>query len=204
MQSSPVLVILAAGASSRLGEPKALVELGGSSPMERLFAAGIASFPTEPLLIAGPDFEAIRDAAPEDLEVLEHASWSDGRTGSIRAARRARPGRDLLIAPVDVPLVPREVFELMGRAWKENGTPPLGWLAPGVRRARGLLPGHPVLLGRELAARLEKVEPDTPLRKLRDKASPLWCVECTAESILDDLDTPLDLKSLRDSLAPPT
>ena len=204
MKSGPVLVILAAGASSRLGEPKALVELGGSSPMRRLFAAATAACPGESLLVAGPDYQAIRDAAPSGLEVLEHASWNKGRTGSIRAAQRARPGCDLLIAPVDVPLVPREVFELLCREWAINDAPPLGWLAPGILRDDRVVPGHPILLGRELAARLESFDADTPLRKLRDQASPLWCVRCATESILDDLDTPLDLKKLRDSLAPPT
>ena len=201
MESGPVLVILAAGASSRLGEPKALVDLVGASPMQRLFTAASAACPEASLLVAGPDYQVIKSVAPVGLEILEHELWSEGRTGSIRAAVRARPGRDLLIAPVDVPLVPREVFELMCREWKQRDAPSLGWLAPGIRRAGKVAHGHPVLLGRELAARLEDLGADTPLRVLRDQASPLWCAECTEESILDDLDNPLDLKRIRDSLA---
>ena len=197
MSAAPVLVILAGGASSRLGESKALVDLAGINPMCRLFAAAASFCDDDPILVAGPDFDAIKSAAPTGLEVLENRNWSTGRTSSLQAALRSRPQRDFLVAPVDVPLVPKEVFELLAGEWRTAGAPPKGWLAPAVRMKGELRTGHPVVIGRELAARTEKFTPDTPLRELRSHAEPMWRVETESHSILDDLDTPLDLKTFR-------
>ena len=192
-----MLVLLAAGASQRLGEPKALVDLGGQSPLSRLTAAGTSVCDEAPICIAGVHFEEILAAAPSGLEVIQHTGWSAGRTSSIQAAQRARPERDLLIAPVDVPLVPPAVFESLRVAWQAAGSPARGWLAPFVRVADKNCMGHPILIGRELASELMSLKPDEPLRNLRNRAEPLLRVEVQSKRILDDLDTPQDLKNLR-------
>ena len=197
MSTHPVLVLLAAGASSRLGEPKALVDLGGQTPLERLFAAATQGQAVDAICIAGAHYEEIRERAPDSLEVIEHRGWRAGRTSSLQAAQRARENRDLLIAPVDVPLVPKLVFEQLTAAWIEADSPDCGWLAPAVTSSGKLRMGHPVLIGRRLAVQLEALDPALPLRNLRQRADPLFYTEVASERILDDLDTPADLKKLR-------
>src|SRR5690606_25047966 len=85
----PALVLLAAGASSRLGSPKALAPLPGGTPLVRLLAAGsgLGADDAAPLVIAGPDFAAIAAAAPAGVEVARHSGWAAGRTGTVRVAR---------------------------------------------------------------------------------------------------------------------
>ncbi|MEZ6013918.1 MAG: NTP transferase domain-containing protein [Planctomycetota bacterium] len=65
---SLALVILAAGASARLGTCKGLVDLGGAPPVERLLRAGRAAAPAATVLVAGADVAALsawwRSAAP--------------------------------------------------------------------------------------------------------------------------------------------
>ena len=117
----PLLVILAAGASERLGQCKALVDLGGQTPLERLARAGSAC--DGGLVVTGADHIAIAPRIPTGLTVVENRDWRAGRTGSVAAAAREAPGRDLLVTPVDTPLVPKEVFEALLLAWSRAGSP---------------------------------------------------------------------------------
>ena len=73
--------------------------------------------------------------------------------------------------------------------------------APAVRVAGELRPGHPIVVGRSLLEGLPEMGPDTPLRQLRGGAEPLWTVAVDSRTILDDLDTPEDLKTIRTRLA---
>ncbi len=194
----PALVILAAGASERLGECKALAAITPRNPLELLSEAGAAFDDVPPLVVTGADHERIRARAPPALEVVFHPAWARGRTGGIALAHRLRPGRDLVIAPVDVPLVPSAVFEALAAAWTAAGSPALGWLAPSLRGdPEKKTFGHPIVLGRDLAARLDAAPADTPLRRWRSEARPMWSIEVDCKEVLDDLDTPADLARLR-------
>ena len=205
----PALVVLEAGASARLGRPKALVTLRegpGGTALELLLAAGACLGDARPLVVTGADHaEIAAHVARLDLalELCEHRAWSQGRSGSMRAAAERRRGRDLCLAPVDVPLVPRQVFAALVAEWQRQGRPARGWLGPFVARAGAQLFGHPVLLGRDLAHDLQVFPPDRPLARLRACAGPLLALEVECPEILDDLDTPADLARLRARSATP-
>lgn len=213
----PALVILAAGASERLGEPKALCRFGARTALERLLAAGRDVADGPPLIVVGAHAEAIARAAPLDVELVHHAEWSRGRTSSIRLARRLRRDRDLLLAPIDVPLVTRATFEALLAAWIAADRPERGWLAPKVDVAspaavesgaperppfgKPSRHGHPVLVGRALALELELLSDSEPLSRLRDRARPCFDVAVLDLHVLDDLDSPEDLERMRRALA---
>ncbi|MEW6073049.1 MAG: NTP transferase domain-containing protein [Planctomycetota bacterium] len=200
----PVLVLLAAGASRRLDTCKALVALRAfppATPLALLLEAGAVLGGRPPLCVTGADHAAIAAAAPGGVELLWNPQWSAGRTGSVRLAARRMGGADLCLAPVDVPLVPRRVFALLAEAWRGAGHPPRGWLAPRLGAGPAARYGHPVVIGRELAAELAGFAPDRPLRKLRERARPLLAVETDSPAILAGLDEPADLPRLRALLA---
>lgn len=186
-------MILAGGASRRLGQCKALVEWSGVTTLERLASAGAAFDALRPLVIAGADLERIAARTPRGVECVHNARWAEGRTSSVLAARDARPGLDLCIAPVDTPLVEPEVFELLAASWARAGAPERGWLAPCTAHEPRRF-GHPIVIGRALLGELVSSE---SLRDLRARAAPLLHAPCAFESILDDLDTPEDLSLLR-------
>lgn len=202
------LVILAAGASQRLGTCKALVPLGGgpqSTPLARLLRAGAALQAQQRLIISGKHHGALAEfvgTPSAGLELCHNPHWERGRTGSVRRAVERLPGRDLCLAPVDVPLVSSEVFARLADAWRAADAPPLGWLAPAHRGATGLAYGHPVVIGRGLLSKLSEATDALPLFHWRKLAQPLWCVEVPEASILDDLDGPEDLQRLRSGLEP--
>ena len=148
-------------------------------------------------MITGADHEAIRAAVPAGVEVARNDAWARGRTGGIQLAVRLRRERDLCLAPVDVPLVPAEVFAALSRAWEEAGAPARGWLAPAVELDGEIRHGHPVVVGRDLLAELAAWPPERPLRELRARAAPLLSAPVGAVEVLDDLDEPADLAALR-------
>ena len=76
----PALVVLAAGASRRLGECKALVDLNGSSPLERLLRAGGPASHGPVLVVTGAHHGEIAEA-------LAQLRKAPAQRGSTRAAR---------------------------------------------------------------------------------------------------------------------
>lgn len=190
--SRPAIVILAGGASARLGACKALADLGGgATPLGELLRAGAE------MVVGGAHAQEIRAALPPGVEFVHNERWADGRLSSVQCAVRARPGRDLCLAPVDVPLVPADVFVALARAWEAAGAPERGWLAPWVSAAGRRAHGHPVVLGRKLLSELLAEPQERPLKDFRSRAEPLLEVEVRANEILDDLDTPADLARMR-------
>jgi CTP:molybdopterin cytidylyltransferase MocA len=201
---APALVVLAAGASTRLGEVKALARLAeraGGTALELLLEAGAALGDARALVVTGDAHAAIVAQAPRGVEVRANERWSAGRTGSVRCAVLQRPARDLCLAPVDVPLVPREVFAALAAEWARHGAPARGWLGPFVRAGGERRFGHPVIVGRRLAAVVKGFPAERPLSALRALAAPLLALEVSSAAILDDLDTPADLARLRARLA---
>lgn len=207
MSTTPALVVLAAGASARLGSCKALVDLGGRTPLERLLEAGACMSGARShargergvpaLVVTGRHHAEIAAAAPAGCEPVPNPDWQLGRTGTVQLAHRLRPGLALCLAPVDVPLVPAEVFQLLRAAWERAGSPPGGWLAPRAGRH-----GHPVVVGPALLARGLALAPDRPLRELRALAAPLLDVPVPGKEVLEDLDTVEDLARIRARMGP--
>lgn len=196
---SPRAVLLCAGASSRLGEPKALATIGGRSVLERLIEA-VAGVDTRPLVVTGKDHGALEpEALRLGADVVLNAGWEHGRTGSVAAGARARSGSDLVLVPADVPLVAPGTLDALVESWLGAGSPPHGWLAPRIELPDGRVAfGHPVVIGRELCARdLPALPPDVGLKALRGLAEPLLSAAVDDHAILDDLDTPEDLAALR-------
>ncbi len=79
------VVILAAGASSRMGTPKQLLELEGKTLLTRTIEAALASTAWPVVVVLGANAEKIR-ATISRLPVLvaENPAWSEGMAASIR------------------------------------------------------------------------------------------------------------------------
>ncbi len=184
-------VVLAAGESRRLGEPKALAQLGPRCALEHLLSA-LAVVDPSPLVITGAHDSEIRARLGSLADCLANPHWSEGRTSGVLLARATLPSRDLLIAPVDVPLVAAATVAHLAQAWHAAGEPELGWLAPRLGEQGPF--GHPVIVGRTLLATLEDGK---ELRSLRERAQPLEFLAVADPAIVDDLDTPADLARLR-------
>ncbi|MCU0725178.1 MAG: XdhC family protein [Planctomycetes bacterium] len=180
-----VAAILAAGASSRMGRPKALLPLGEGTFLSTIIATlRAAGFP-RPLVVTGADAGAVgAEAARLGADTLENPEWEVGRFTSVRAAARAAGGGPLLLWPVDCPAVSADTVTALRRATAEHGDRDV---VP-VHAGRG---GHPVLLCGETVRALAAAGPDGNLRAfIREHRLAL---EVPDPAVLDDLDTPEDL-----------
>ena len=100
-------ILLAAGASTRMGRPKQLLDWGGrpllAAQVEALLAADCAPV----IVVLGAHEPRVRAAVPDHPAVrwISNRAWREGRAGSIRAGARAIPptADGVFVASVDSP-----------------------------------------------------------------------------------------------------
>ena len=84
-------VILAAGASRRLGRPKQLVELGGESLLRRTVRAALAGCAQVLVVVGSRAEEMAANLAGLPVTLVANDAWEEGMASSIRAGIRALP-----------------------------------------------------------------------------------------------------------------
>ncbi len=140
-------VLLAAGAGTRMGRPKALVRDADGTSWLRRAATALGDGGCDPVVVVlGCEHEAARDLLTGlDVRAVLARDWAQGMGASLRAGLEAVPGTGApaaLVSLVDLPDVGAAVVR---RVLTE------GWAgAASLARAHyrdG--PGHPVLIGSE-------------------------------------------------------
>ncbi|MCC6620655.1 MAG: NTP transferase domain-containing protein [Deltaproteobacteria bacterium] len=183
-------LITAAGASSRMGRPKALVAWRGAPLLlhqARVLAK--ADGMGEIVAVLGGDAARIRGEAASwtvtcDLRLVDNPRWAEGRSTSLEAgvaALRTPPTDALLIVAVDQPLVPEVVAALLA-AWAPDDRA----LVPSHAGRRG----HPVMLAAALLPELARASRHPEgLRDIVRAAAPRE-VEVASDLIHLDLNDP--------------
>ena len=192
-------VLLAAGAGSRLGTPKALVELGG----RRLVDRGVDLLRdggTAPVLVV---LGAAQVTVP-GARTVHNPDWPTGMGSSLAAGLQALPGdcAAAVIALVDQPLIGAAAVRRLIAAYQAGAE-----IAVATYHGK---PRNPVLLARRhwpgvLAAAVGDAGARPYLRAHPDLVTE---VECADTGRPDDVDTPGDLARLgslvaRGSAVPP-
>ena len=98
-------VLLAAGASSRMGTAKQLLRIGGESLVRRAVQTALASRCDRVLVVVGAHADRVRtELAGLPLRIVEAADWQEGLSASIRcgvaAARSDPPSADAVVLMV--------------------------------------------------------------------------------------------------------
>jgi CTP:molybdopterin cytidylyltransferase MocA len=180
-------VLLAAGAGSRLGRPKALVELGGRTLAERGVVM-LRDGGTDPVLIVTG---AVDVPAVDGARVVANPDWRTGMGSSVRAGLHALGAADdvgaVVIALADQPLVGAESVGRLIAAFHDGASVAVA--------AYGGQPRNPVLIAREhWPAVAEAATGDSGARAfLRARPELVRLVECGDTGQPDDIDTPDDL-----------
>jgi molybdenum cofactor cytidylyltransferase len=202
-------VILAAGSSTRLGQPKALLDFDGTPGLSLMIEACHEAGCSPPVVVVGADTEVIAGAVGQqsvktrrrsgiDLRggrLVVHRAWAAGRSSSLKAGLRARggSGEDFLIFPVDCPLVRADTITTLREA-RASSPPGIRIVVPvhGQRR------GHPVLCDAALQAEFLGLADDEPAHLIvrRDPARVLEVVTGDP-AVVDNLDTPDDYARAR-------
>ncbi|MBA41123.1 MAG: hypothetical protein CMB17_04500 [Euryarchaeota archaeon] len=188
-QMTPVLplrcIILAAGASRRLGEPKAMIEKNGT-PLIQWMVNRLESKGIEPIIVTRQELMLDIALCCPDRTIVVNPNPDAGRTGSIRCGilhihsekSKVRPYR-LLMVPVDRPGFSDDTLSTIIDQHK---------CCVPSKDGKG---GHPIMLTQnEIEIILSEKDPDKPLREI---VTPEY-VEVNDENLHLNLDHQIDIE----------
>ena len=189
-------VVLAAGASERMGRSKALLDFRGLPFVVRILEALEALDVKTRLVVLGPDAPRIRPSlAAHDCVIVELPDLEGGEIVSFRGALAAlgplRPSA-ILAWPVDLPHVRVATIE---RLLERYRVAPTAAVVPSFAERRG----HPVLWDRALFEELAGSPVATrhgARAVLLAHEAELATVPVDDPAVIDDLNTPEDYERL--------
>jgi molybdenum cofactor cytidylyltransferase len=189
-------VVLAAGAATRMGRPKQLLELDGRSLLQHVVDAALASRLDEVVVVLGHEAAAVRASlAPDErVRTVLNPAYADGQITSLRCGLAAvGPQADAAAVLLgDEPMLRSARINAMLAAFH----------AAGARAARpvypeaGGRPGHPVLLARAVFRELDSLGGDQGARTLFEERRPGVIEVPIAGEPPPDVDTPEDFERL--------
>jgi CTP:molybdopterin cytidylyltransferase MocA len=185
-------ILLAAGASSRMGQPKALLDFDGQSALglalEAVRGHGV------PIVVLGPNHAQIRSrVALGHVRVMLNLNPDTGQTASLQAALSILPkdAEGFFFMPVDFPLVTSADVERLVEAFRAGRDPGKKIFVP----SHGMKRGHPILCRRELAAEFLALGEGASARDVVSRVpSRLAYVLYPEAYVLMDMDTPEDYR----------
>ena len=178
-------LVLAAGGGTRFGtENKLLAPLHGRYVLEYALAAMADAELASVVCVLGARADEIAEAVDfHGATAVVCSDWAEGQSVSLRVGIDALHGSDAVVVTLgDQPLVTSEAIDrVVARRGRE---------VPAVQATYGGVPGHPVVLERELYPQLRKLRGDRGAGKLISQLAPRR-VSC------DGLGSPRDIDSRR-------
>lgn len=191
-------LILAAGASRRMGRPKPLLELDGETFLDRLIGAFVPHC-APVLVVLGHNAEIIRHAIQRGGQVrfVLNPAPERGQLSSLQCGLREVPAdaEAVIFTPVDLPAILPATVGALVEAMRESAA---GLVVPTFEGRHG----HPVGLRRSLFAELLELPASASARDvIRRHAGATRYVAVDDPGILRDVDDPAGYERLlnRDS-----
>lgn len=187
-------VILSGGESSRMGSPKALVQLGpgGQTFLEHLLKITRQSEIGCTRIVLGAHTAEISKALSLDpASIVVNPDWKKGQISSIQAAIRSLPAGQTdgaMLFLVDHPLISAGLVAELIAQFKKSGRPIVVPTFHGKR-------GHPVIFAERLYGELLAVSPDQGAREVVwAHANEVLEVPTDEEGIILNLNSPEALR----------
>jgi len=122
------LIILAAGASTRLGQPKQNLRFQNKTLLQNAIETGLASGCRPLIVVLGANADQIHlPAKHEDVEIIVNSQWPEGMASSIRVAINAiqkdSSVKAVIIMLCDQPYVNVELLERLQKKQFETSKP---------------------------------------------------------------------------------
>jgi molybdenum cofactor cytidylyltransferase len=159
------IVVLAAGASTRLGTPKQLLPYHGKSLLQHVINMAVNSRGDPVIVVLGANADLISTEMDKiKVHVIENPAWEEGMASSLRTGLNAlvkiSPVVDAVIFMVcDQPFISAVVLDDLITTHKKTGKPI-------VTCNYGEAIGPPALFHKSLFAELMQLKGDTGARKI--------------------------------------
>ena len=191
-------IILAAGASKRMGEPKALLRFRGTTFLETVLQASQAAAIERRIVVLGPDADKVlRGMDLSGVRTIRNPNPATGPIGSIKLAISEilnHPVEAVVVWHVDRPHVTvATVQALLDRFASRDAA----IVVPEYCGRRG----HPVLFGREVFPELlDASAPEGARTVVHADPSRVAVVPVDDPAVVQDVDTPEDYRDLLRSI----
>jgi molybdenum cofactor cytidylyltransferase len=190
-------VVLAAGASTRMGRAKQLLPLGGATILTHTLENVRSAGPGEIVLVLGASAEAIRRQLPqplvEGLKIVINQAYGQGMASSLREGLSVvdLQYNAALIILGDQPFLQPQTLRQIIDAYEATRA---RIVIPSYRGTRG----NPVLLDRSLFSEAMALQGDTGCRAIfSNHLGVILKVEVEDPGILFDIDTQEDYERLK-------
>jgi molybdenum cofactor cytidylyltransferase len=186
-------ILLAAGESRRMGQPKLCLPWGKSTLIESVVGNFLESHLFELIVVVGGDGDRIRRVlASKPLRIVENSYYREGMSTSIREGVEAASDQaeGYLIGLGDQPLITADIIDHLITSFAEE--------RPGIAVcANEGKNGHPVIFSRRFRDALCALRGDRGGRDLmKEHAAKVKQVEVGTRAIVIDIDTPEDYRKL--------
>ncbi len=181
-------VILAAGASRRMGQPKMLLPWGGTTVIGQVARTVLASGAVRPVVVTGRSAQEVHEALRGQAVCFAHnPNYADSemlQSLQIGIASLPAEAEAFLVVLGDQPQIEGEVIAQVCRAYQASGA---ALIIPSYQMRRG----HPWLVDRSLWPELLALPAEATLRQfLNQHAAEIHYLNVDTPSVLMDLDTP--------------
>lgn len=184
------IIILAAGASTRMGTPKQLLPYRGRGLLRHIAIEAVASQCYPIVVVLGSQAEQIKPEVNDlDLHIVENQQWAEGMGSSIRAgiAKLAATSQNIQATTIvlcDQPLVCSHLLDQLVETYYSTHSPIVASVYSGTL-------GVPALFSRDLFAELMMLDAVTGAKQvIGQHIQEVYPVPFPAGAI--DLDTPAD------------
>jgi len=187
-----LIAVLAAGSSSRLGQPKQLVTIKGEALLHRQCRMALETQIAPVAVVLGSNAMACAKAIAElPVTQLINQNWKEGIASSVRVATQAAiqlNASGLLILLCDQFKVTAQDLQKLCRAWAKSG---------GTKACRSRYQdyaGPPVILPKACFPMAMELHGDEGARKVFEKLKADSLIEVPMLNAVQDLDLPSQLQ----------
>jgi molybdenum cofactor cytidylyltransferase len=194
MAESIAGIILAAGASRRMGRPKQLMLWRGTPFICRVARTALDAGLSPVVIVTGAEADEVRAALADlPVEIVHNPNWAEGQSTSVRTGLQALPLETMaaIFLLADQPHVPTALVRALLEQHAQTRSPIVAPMIDGQR-------GNPVLFDRSTFSDLMSLHGDAGGRLVFSRY-PITDVLWDDSSLLLDVDTLEDYERLLNS-----
>ena len=185
-------IILSAGESKRMGEPKALLKIGKTIFVNHIIEVLCGANIKEIVTVLGHNYKQILENINRDnTEIVINYNYKEGQLSSLISGLEFFQEKDVegvIVCLVDHPLLSENLVKSMVDAFKMSGKK---IVVPVYRGKRG----HPVIFSRSIFEQIRNASPEVGAREVLWKnKNDVFELETDDESVLIGINTPEDYK----------